>query len=284
MGPLISVLMTAYNREKYISEAIESVLCSTYANWELIITDDCSTDTTLDIARRYEARDSRIRVYKNEKNLGDYPNRNRAASYAKGDFLMSVDSDDTLFPYTMEKCIEMFSKFGKASFGIYKPNCNLKGTLLEPKEALYEHFFSSPYLMMGPGGSVIKTEYFHNIGGFPTKYGPANDRYYNLKAASASPTILIPFELIYYRRHEGQEMNNSYAYLYNNFLYLRDALKELDLYLNENELNYLLNKNRRRFVVNIAKFIINEKSYKRTLEAVKRAEFGVSDAFHGIFH
>ncbi len=75
---LISILMTAYNREHYITEAIESVLASTYQNWELIIVDDGSKDDTVSIAKSYAAEDARIKVHVNEKNLGDYPNRNRA--------------------------------------------------------------------------------------------------------------------------------------------------------------------------------------------------------------
>jgi glycosyltransferase involved in cell wall biosynthesis len=70
---LISVLMTAFNREKYIGYAIESVLASTYEDFELIIVDDCSTDSTVQIARRYELKDSRIKVFENTVNLGDYP-------------------------------------------------------------------------------------------------------------------------------------------------------------------------------------------------------------------
>jgi glycosyltransferase involved in cell wall biosynthesis len=67
--PLVSVLMTAYNREKYIAEAIQSVLSSSYTNFELIIVDDRSSDRTVEIARSFEKRDSRIRVYVNEQNL-----------------------------------------------------------------------------------------------------------------------------------------------------------------------------------------------------------------------
>ena len=86
--PLVSVLMTSYNRENYIAEAIESVLASTYKNFELIIVDDRSKDRTVEIARSYESKDDRVKVYINEKNLGDYPNRNKAASYAKGFYIM----------------------------------------------------------------------------------------------------------------------------------------------------------------------------------------------------
>src|SRR5260370_37746092 len=92
--PLVSVLMTAYNREKYIAQAIESVLASTYTNFELIIVDDRSTDYSVEIARGYERKDKRVRVHVNEKNLGDYPNRNKAASYAVGKYIRYLDSDD----------------------------------------------------------------------------------------------------------------------------------------------------------------------------------------------
>jgi glycosyltransferase involved in cell wall biosynthesis len=58
--------MTAYNREKYISKAIKSVLASSHIDFELIIVDDCSTDKTIEIARKFEAKDSRVKVYVNE--------------------------------------------------------------------------------------------------------------------------------------------------------------------------------------------------------------------------
>ena len=83
-GPLVSILTTSYNREKYIAECIESVLASAFRDYEYIVVEDCSTDRSYEIALEYAKKDARIRVYRNEKNLGDYPNRNRAASYATG--------------------------------------------------------------------------------------------------------------------------------------------------------------------------------------------------------
>src|SRR5687768_8103613 len=97
--------MTVFNRENYLKEAIESVLDSTFTNFELIIVDDCSTDNSVAIAKKYAANDQRIRVYVNEQNLGDYPNRNKAAGYATGKYLKYVDSDDKIFPHTLEVMI-----------------------------------------------------------------------------------------------------------------------------------------------------------------------------------
>ena len=69
--PVVSVLMTTYNREKYLAQAVESVLASTFNDFELIIVDDQSKDRSLDIARGLAEKDHRIRVVLNEKNLGE---------------------------------------------------------------------------------------------------------------------------------------------------------------------------------------------------------------------
>ena len=99
---MVSVLMTAYNREKYLGFAIESILASSYREWELIIVDDVSKDGTVAVASSYAEKDSRIRVFRNEKNLGDYPNRNQAAAYARGKYLKYIDADDYLYPWGLD--------------------------------------------------------------------------------------------------------------------------------------------------------------------------------------
>src|SRR5271156_3108445 len=103
--------MTAYNREKYIAQAIDSILESTYKNFELIIVDDCSKDKTVEIAKGYAQKDSRVKVFINEKNLGDYPNRNKAASYANGKYLKYVDSDDVVYPTGLEVFVNSMEQF-----------------------------------------------------------------------------------------------------------------------------------------------------------------------------
>ncbi len=94
--PEVSVLTTCYNRAPYIEQTIESVLSQTSQNFEYIIVDDCSTDGSYEIAKSFAEKDRRIQVHQNEKNLGDYPNRNLAASYARGRYLKFIDSDDIL--------------------------------------------------------------------------------------------------------------------------------------------------------------------------------------------
>ncbi|WP_439883019.1 glycosyltransferase family 2 protein [Pontibacter sp. MBLB2868] len=284
MQPMVSILMTAYNRESYIREAIESVLKSSYMNWELIITDDCSSDRTLEIAKEYERIDSRITVYKNEKNLGDYPNRNRSASYAKGDFLTYLDSDDLLHKDSLVKSITAFSLNKKAQFGVFSPEGQSEPFALDPESALKKHFFIKSFLQIGPGGVIIKRKYFEYLKGYPTKYGPANDGYFNLKAASEAYVLVFPFAISYYRRHEGQEVNNKYAYLHNTYCYLRDALDELNLHLNQKDIRYLHKKNKRRFIVNVFAYYAKSNDINRSKQSLLSANFSLRDAFEGIFH
>lgn len=93
-NPLVSVIMPAYNAEKTVGKAIESVLRQTYDNFELIVIDDRSKDDTYSVISGYGERDSRVRVCQNEKNSGVSATRNYGVNIAKGDFIALLDSDD----------------------------------------------------------------------------------------------------------------------------------------------------------------------------------------------
>ncbi len=281
---LVSVLMTAFNREKYIGEAIESVLASNYKNFELIIVDDCSKDKTVSIAKQFEGLDNRVKVYVNEKNLGDYANRNKAASYAKGAYIMYVDSDDKTYPESIEYCLSEMLKDLKVDMGMLCRVSELCGKVLSAEESINYHFFSQQILFMGPGGTIIKKSFFDKISQYPEKYGPANDMYFNLKAASLGQIKFLCKEFLYYRIHEGQEANNGFSYLSNNYLYIKDALSELQLPLSPKQIHFLHLKNKRRFVTNIFKFFIKSKSIAKTFSVIQKTGFTIKDALQGIFH
>ena len=281
--PLVSVLMTAYNRERYIAEAIESVLTSTFNDFELIIVDDASTDKTVSIAKSFAAKDGRVKVFVNDKNLGDYPNRNHAASLAKGEYMFYVDSDDTVLPHGIESLLKTMELFPDANFGIYSA-INSEPFELKSKEAVDRHFFKTPFLIMGPGGTIQRLSFFRKIGGYPEKYGPANDMYYNLKATCSSSIVILPFEFMRYRRHEGQQINNTKNYLYNNYKYMKDALSELGLPLESEKIRWLQKKNKRRFLTNVVKDFFKTWNAKRTMDVIKNADYSIRDAFQAVFH
>jgi glycosyltransferase involved in cell wall biosynthesis len=172
VDPLVSVLMTAYNRDRFIAEAIESVLKQTYSNFELIIVDDCSTDKTPDIARSFQLKDSRIRFYINDKNLGDYHNRNKAASFAKGVYLKYLDADDVLYPNGLSEMVKAIELYPAAAFGLQCPSTLLHFQLpqiLYPKDSLNKHYFNGGVFISGPSGSIIRKDIFDKVGGLSGK-------------------------------------------------------------------------------------------------------------------
>ena len=283
--PLVSVLMTAFNRENFIGEAIKSVLASTYKNYELIIVDDLSTDKTVSIAESYKEKDERVRFYINAKNLGDYPNRNKAAEYAKGIYLLYVDSDDTINEDAIEYCVNSMENNSEADFAmIFLKNKISSPILMKPHESIHNHFFKEPFLVMNPGSTFLRKSFFENIGKYPTLYGPANDMYFNLKAAKNGNILLLPYNFLNYRLHEGQEMNNKNSYLINRYLFLRDALNELNFGLTPKEKNWVSNKNRRRFLKNIFKYFKQDFDLKSTYEKLKITGFSFKDFLKAIFH
>lgn len=99
--PLVSIIMPSYNTEKYISDAINSVIAQSYTNWELLIVDDCSQDNTVEVVRQFE--DDRIRFQSLESNSGGAVARNTAITKAKGEYIAFLDSDDMWLPEKLEK-------------------------------------------------------------------------------------------------------------------------------------------------------------------------------------
>lgn len=93
MEALISIITPVYNAEKYIEKTILSVILQTYENWELIIVDDCSNDSSFQKIKKY-SEDKRIKYYKNSKNMGPAFSRNFGIEKSKGQYVCFLDSDD----------------------------------------------------------------------------------------------------------------------------------------------------------------------------------------------
>ena len=102
-APKVSVIMPAYNVERYIGEAIESILNQTFTDFELIILNDYSTDKTLEIIKKYARKDKRIKFKNNQKNMGFIASLNRCLDIAQGKYIAKMDSDDISLPTRLEK-------------------------------------------------------------------------------------------------------------------------------------------------------------------------------------
>ena len=104
--PVVSIIMAAYNAEKTVRQSVESILAQTYGGFELLIVDDCSTDSTLSIAEEFAATDSRVKVLRNETNRGIFETRNRALKEASGEWIAICDSDDLWLSEKLERQLE----------------------------------------------------------------------------------------------------------------------------------------------------------------------------------
>ncbi|MDR2208205.1 MAG: glycosyltransferase [Azoarcus sp.] len=109
-GPLVTVFMACFNAQETVENAIRSILSQSYTNFELLVIDDCSTDSTVDIVRRIAAEDSRIRLIENTENQGAYVNRNRALQQARGEFFTVHDSDDFALPHRLAWAVQHLEK------------------------------------------------------------------------------------------------------------------------------------------------------------------------------
>lgn len=101
--PAISVIMSVYNGEDYLRPAVQSIIDQTFKNWELIIINDCSTDSTADILAEFAAKDERVKVHPNEVNLRLPKSLNRAISLCNGKYIARMDADDISLPDRLEK-------------------------------------------------------------------------------------------------------------------------------------------------------------------------------------
>lgn len=142
--PLISIVMPAYNAEKTIKDAIQSVINQTYKHWELLVIDDCSKDSTKEIVQQLCKKDTRIILLKNEKNLGVSKSRNYGIRKSRGSWIALLDSDDMWVAEKLEKQYRLLNQredadliFTGSSF-INSDGDNFTYILHVPKQIIYK--------------------------------------------------------------------------------------------------------------------------------------------------
>lgn len=147
--PLISVIIPAYNAEKYLKEALDSVLSQTYQNWECIIIDDGSTDDTQKIVQDYITQDKRF-IYFFQKNQGLSAARNSGIKIAKADYIAFLDSDDIWLPIHIESLQKAMIQYNpdmvfSYAYGLYGKNFSTKPVCGNAQEKLKEGYIKGQY-------------------------------------------------------------------------------------------------------------------------------------------
>ena len=175
----ISVLMPAYNAEKYIREAIESILSQTFKDFEFIIIDDCSTDKTGEIIKEYADKDHRIKTFYNDKNLGIAGNRNKLKKMASGEYIIWQDADDVSVNTRIEKQLAFMDKNlevgicgGFLQFFNSKGNLHIRKYKENDSDIRKKIFRFSP---VAQPGSIVRKNVLDEMGDYDLDYPPAED-------------------------------------------------------------------------------------------------------------
>ena len=211
LAPRVSVLVTVYNRESYLAECLESILASDFEDFEVIVVDDQSTDRSVEIAREFAQRDARIRVFVNERNLGDYPNRNRAASLARGEFLKYIDADDTIYSHTLKLMVNAIENHPAVAVGM-SLRCpdppSPYPIRLKPQDTIRLHFLGASPLGAGPSATIIRREIFEDLGGFSGEPYLGDTELW-IRAAEKHDTLLLQPSLVWWRQHPDQQIRKE---------------------------------------------------------------------------
>lgn len=130
-APVVSVVMSVYNGQNYLAQALESIAAQTFTDWECVVIDDCSTDDTPAILSEWAGRDSRFRMYRNGENLRLAKSLNRGVTLACGRYVVRMDGDDICLPRRLERQVDFMERQPELAVSACK-FFKLQGDRLQP--------------------------------------------------------------------------------------------------------------------------------------------------------
>jgi glycosyltransferase involved in cell wall biosynthesis len=173
--PLISVIMAAYNAQRFLDEAVESIRAQTLADWELIAIDDCSTDDTFERLQEWSRKDDRIRVFQTLENFGVGGARDVGLAAARGAYIAIMDADDIALPERFEKQIAFMQQnpdiigLGTQTVQVDEDGCEIgRKTFPVESEKLYDMLYTAapiqvPTLMINRSKLPEKFNWFERV-------------------------------------------------------------------------------------------------------------------------
>jgi len=211
---LVSIITPTYNCARFIEETIRSVQAQTYTHWELIISDDCSTDNTREVIAPYLATDSRIKYICNEQNSGAAVTRNNALRQARGRWIAFLDSDDLWLPEKLERQIDFMERnsyhFSYTAYSEIDESSNVVGRMVYGPQRIGR---CGMYAYCWPG--CLTVMYDADVVGLVqiADVKKNNDYAMWLKVVGRADCYLLNESLGLYRRRAGSICNHSYRTL-----------------------------------------------------------------------
>jgi len=230
---MISVVMPAYNSAQYIAAAIESILNQTYADFELLVIDDGSTDNTLEIVKHYAAQDSRIRLIQ-QQNAGVGAARNNGLHAAQYAWIALLDSDDIALADRLEKQVASIKSDPEVvvwSSAVRHMGANgvisddVKEVGPSSKAKFYELYKAGKLIYIATTAATFRKDIALELGGFDVRFKSAGDTEFWDRMASRGPMVGVTEPLVLYRVHTGGIMAKRWSELYRNTRYLEERSK-----------------------------------------------------------
>lgn len=281
--------MTSYNREKYVADAIRSVLTSTLTDFEFIICDDCSSDNTYRIEQEFAAQDSRIRLFRNSTRLGDFPNRDLAASYATGVYLKYVDSDDMISPDALKIMLHTMLRFPGAPLGLSQIANSLNDIrkcpeLISSQQAFLEHYYGYGTLRYGPTGAIMKKEVLLEMNGFgQNRY--VGDTELWLRIVSRYPLVKLRSGLVVWRRHSGQEFHRGMrrsSYIRKAYPVYIKSLLNANCPLEKKEVDNVIRRLQWKHARDILSIAFRKLHFKKAYQIYRESDLGLFQLLNGL--
>ena len=233
--PLISIAMATYNGEKYLKEQLESIYAQTYKNIEVIVTDDCSTDKTVEILKQYAAS-YQLKYFVNEQNLGYVKNFEKAISLCSGDFIALSDQDDI---WEKDKLEILLNKIGSnllihSDCSIIDNQSNMIKPYWKEKNLYHTDFRTLLFKNVVTGCTVLFNKDLLN-GALPFPEGIAyHDWWLALYAAKHDRITYTSKCLTQYRQHNEQNtgirIGENVSYLRRIFLNIMNRMNNIDIH------------------------------------------------------
>ena len=216
--PMVSVGMPVYNGEKYLENALDSLLEQDYENFELIISDNASTDSTPEICRAFAAKDGRVRYSRNEMNVGAVKNFNRVFEMSSGKYFMWAGSHDLWHPTMLSRCVSLLEQdesvvvsYPQAVRVDHEGNpineetdrLDTRGLVAADRCVQTIYNFGSCHAVYG----VMRAETLRGIGGFVNVWGP--DGLLLTELSLRGTFAQVPEPLFYIRRDKPDEQHRD---------------------------------------------------------------------------
>jgi glycosyltransferase involved in cell wall biosynthesis len=251
--PFVSIVTPVYNGDKYLAECIESVLAQSYVNWEYIILDNCSTDSSMEIAQRYAAVDSRIRICRNETTLPIMQNWNTALRCINPEskYCKVVHADDWLFPSSIELMVAVAERNPSVGLvGAYRLDENhvnlddlpFSNTVFSGREICRKRLLGGQDLFGSPTSLMYRADLVRSKKDF---YNTANlhaDTEVCFDLLRETDFGFVYQVLSYTRRHNESESSLTRIINTHKFNHLNLALKYGPVYLTDQECAKVLTK------------------------------------------